>query len=254
MHVSFEIPEYTANSDAIGALRILEAIKFHGLQKKTKYYQAGTSEMFGKVKDVPQTEKTEFNPVSPYGVSKVFAHQITNNYRDAYGIFACNGILFNHESPVRGETFVTQKIVMGLCRIKKNIQKKLYLGNIDAIRDWGHAKDYMDAAWRMMQQKKPENYVIASGIQHSVKEFVNLVLKELKIKYKWKGSGVKSKCYDNSNKCIIECSKVYYRPLEVESLKGDSSKARKKLNWRPKITVSELVKEMVNSEMKKIKF
>ena len=210
--------------------------------------------MFGKVKDIPQTEKTEFNPVSPYGVSKVFAHQITNNYRDAYGIFACNGILFNHESPVRGETFVTQKIVMGLCRVKKNIQKKLYLGNVDAIRDWGHAKDYMDAAWRMMQQKKPENYVIASGIQHSVKEFVNLVLKELKIKYKWKGSGLKSKCYDSNNKCIIECSKVYYRPLEVESLKGDSSKARKKLNWRTKITVSELVKEMVNSEMKKIKF
>ncbi len=252
VHVSFEIPEYTANSDAIGALRILEAIKFHNLQKKTKYYQAGTSEMFGKVKKAPQNEKTEFNPVSPYGVSKVFAHNITKNYREAYNIFACNGILFNHESPLRGETFVTQKIVMGLCRIKKGIQKKIYLGNLDAKRDWGHAKDYMHAVWKMMQRKTPKDYVIATGIQYSVKDFVNLVLKELEIKYKWIGSGINLKCINANKKCIIESSKVYFRPLEVDSLIGDPSKAKKELKWKPKISINQLVKEMVNSEMKKL--
>src|SRR6056300_749433 len=183
--VSFEVPEYTANADAIGALRILEAIKFHGYEKITKFYQAGTSEMFGKLKEVPQTEKTPFYPRSPYGVAKVYAHWITVNYREAYKIFACNGILFNHESPRRGETFVTRKIVIGLCKIKLGLQKKLFLGNLDAKRDWGHAKDYVEAMWKMLQRKKPSDYVIATGKQYSVKEFVNLTLKELKINYYW---------------------------------------------------------------------
>ena len=249
--VSFEVPEYTANADAIGALRILEAIKFHGFEKKTKFYQAGTSEMFGKVKEIPQNEKTPFYPRSPYGVAKVYAHWITINYREAYNIFACNGILFNHESPVRGETFVTRKIVVALCRIKNGLQKKLYLGNLDAKRDWGHAKDYVEAMWKMLQKKTPNDYVISTGRQYSVKQFVNLVLNELKIKYRWKGKGINSKCYDNKGKCIIECDKEYYRPLEVDTLLGDSRKARKELNWNPKININELVKEMVNSELKK---
>ena len=183
--VSFEVPEYTANADAIGALRILEAIKFHGFQKKTKFYQAGTSEMFGKVREIPQTEKTPFYPRSPYGVAKVYAHWITVNYREAYKIFACNGILFNHESPRRGETFVTRKIVIALCKIKLGLQK-LFLGNLDAKRDWGHAKDYVEAMWKMLQRKTPSDYVIATGKQYSVKEFVNFTLKELKINYNWK--------------------------------------------------------------------
>ena len=185
--VSFEVPEYTANADAIGALRILEAIKFHGFEKITKFYQAGTSEMFGKVKEIPQNEKTPFYPRSPYGVAKVYAHWITVNYREAYNIFACNGILFNHESPVRGETFVTRKIVVALCKIKNGLQKKLYLGNLEAKRDWGHAKDYVEAMWKMMQKKKPSDYVISTGKQHTVKQFVNFVLNELNIKYYWKG-------------------------------------------------------------------
>ena len=249
--VSFEVPEYTANADAIGALRILEAIKFHGFEKITKFYQAGTSEMFGKVKEIPQNEKTPFYPRSPYGVAKVYAHWITINYREAYNIFACNGILFNHESPVRGETFVTRKIVVALCRIKNGLLKKLYLGNLDAKRDWGHAKDYVEAMWKMLQKKTPSDYVISTGRQYSVKQFVNLVLKELKIKYRWKGKGIHSKCYDNKGKCIIECDKEYYRPLEVDTLLGDSRKARKELNWKPKININGLVKEMVNSELKK---
>ncbi len=249
--VSFEVPEYTANADAIGALRILEAIKFHGFEKITKFYQAGTSEMFGKVKETPQNEKTPFYPRSPYGVAKVYAHWITINYREAYNIFACNGILFNHESPVRGETFVTRKIVIALCRIKNGLQKKLYLGNLDAKRDWGHAKDYVEAMWKMLQKKNPTDYVISTGKQYSVKQFVNLVLNELKIKYLWKGKGINSKCYDHKGRCIIECDKEYYRPLEVDTLLGDSRKARKELNWRPKTNINELVKEMVNSELKK---
>ena len=249
--VSFEVPEYTANADAIGALRILEAIKFHGFEKKTKFYQAGTSEMFGKVKETPQNEKTPFYPRSPYGVAKVYAHWITVNYREAYNIFACNGILFNHESPVRGETFVTRKIVVALCKIKNGLQKKLYLGNLDAKRDWGHAKDYVEAMWKMLQKKTPTDYVISTGKQYSVKQFVNLVLNELKIKYFWKGKGINSKCYNNG-RCIVECDKEYYRPLEVDTLLGDSKKARKDLNWRPKININELVKEMVNHELKKI--
>jgi GDPmannose 4,6-dehydratase len=249
--VSFEVPEYTANADAVGALRILEAIKFHGFEKTTKFYQAGTSEMFGKVKETPQNEKTPFYPRSPYGVAKVYAHWITINYREAYNIFACNGILFNHESPVRGETFVTRKIVIALCKIKNGLQKKLYLGNLDAKRDWGHAKDYVEAMWKMLQKKTPNDYVISTGKQYSVKQFVNLVLNELKIKYLWKGKGINSKCYDSTGKCIVECDKEYYRPLEVDTLLGDSRKAKKELNWKPKIKINGLVKEMVNHELKK---
>ena len=248
--VSFEVPEYTANADALGALRILEAIKFHRLEKKTKFYQAGTSEMFGKVMTVPQNEKTPFYPRSPYGVAKVYAHWITINYREAYKIFACNGILFNHESPVRGETFVTRKIVIALCKIKKNMQKKLYLGNLEAKRDWGHAKDYVEAMWKMLQQKTPKDYVISTGRQYSVKDFVNLVLEELNIKYVWRGKGIKTKCFDNKGNCIIECDEAYYRPLEVETLLGDSRKAKKDLNWSPKINIKSLVKEMVDLELK----
>ena len=249
--VSFEVPEYTANADAIGALRILEAIKFHGLEKKTKFYQAGTSEMFGKVQEVPQTEKTPFYPRSPYGVAKLYAHWITINYRGAYKIFACNGILFNHESPVRGETFVTKKIVSALCRIKKGKQKKLYLGNLDAKRDWGHAKDYVVAMWKMLQQKKPDDFIISTGKQYSVKQFVNIVLNELNLDFSWKGKGINSKCYlKNEKSSFIECDKSYFRPLEVDTLLGDSSKARKILNWKPKYNIKQLVREMVYEELK----
>ena len=250
--VSFEVPEYTANADAIGALRILEAIKFHKFEKITKFYQAGTSEMFGKVKEVPQSEKTPFYPRSPYGVAKVYAHWITVNYREAYKIFACNGILFNHESPVRGETFVTRKIVVGLCKISKGLQNKLFLGNLNAKRDWGHAKDYVEVMWKMLQKKTPSDYVIATGKQYTVKQFVEFVLNELKIKYYWKGKGIKSKCYDSKNNCIIECDKEYFRPLEVDTLLGNSKKAQKELKWKPKTNLKTLVKEMVNSELLKL--
>ena len=251
--VSFEVPEYTANADAIGALRILEAIKFHGFEKITKFYQAGTSEMFGKVQEIPQNENTPFYPRSPYGVAKVYAHWITVNYREAYKIFACNGILFNHESPRRGETFVTRKIVIALCKIKLGLQKKLFLGNLDAKRDWGHAKDYVEAMWKILQTKTPSDYVIATGKQHSVKEFLNLTLNELKIKYYWKGKGIKSKCFDEKGRCIIECDKEYFRPLEVDTLLGDSRKAFKELKWKPKIHLKQLIKEMVKSEISLIK-
>ena len=250
--VSFEVPEYTASADGIGALRILEAIKFHGFEKKTKFYQAGTSEMFGKVAEIPQTEKTPFYPRSPYGVAKVYAHWITVNYREAYKIFACNGILFNHESPVRGETFVTKKIIMGLCRIKMGKQKKLFLGNLSAKRDWGHAKDYVVAMWKMLQKKKPQDYVISTGKQYSVKDFINLSLKELNIIYYWKGQGINEKCYNDKGDCIIECDKEYFRPLEVDTLLGNSSKARKELNWKPKFNITDLVKEMVKTEIKNL--
>ena len=250
--VSFEVPEYTANADAVGALRILEAIKFHGFEKITKFYQAATSEMFGKVQAIPQTEKTPFYPRSPYGVAKVYAHWITINYREAYNIFACNGILFNHESPRRGETFVTRKIVIALCKIKLGMQKKLYLGNLDSKRDWGHAKDYVEAMWKMMQQKKPSDYVIATGKQYSVKQFVNLVLKQLKIGFYWKGKGIKSKCYMNNGNCIIECDKAYFRPLEVDTLLGNAKKAKKELKWNPKNKIDDLVYDMVQSEISKL--
>ena len=252
--VSFEVPEYTANADAIGALRILEAIKFHGFEKKTKFYQAGTSEMFGKVQRVPQNEKTPFYPRSPYGVAKLYAHWITINYREAYNIFACNGILFNHESPVRGETFVTKKIVNGLCKIKLGIDKKLYLGNLSAKRDWGHARDYVFAMWKMLQKKKTSDYVIATGTQKSVKEFCNLVLKELNIQFKWTGKGINTKCIDIKKNIIIQCDKKYFRPLEVDTLLGDPKKAKKELGWKPQTNIRSLVKEMVQFELKSLKY
>jgi GDPmannose 4,6-dehydratase len=251
--VSFEVPEYTANADAIGALRILESIKFHGLEKFTKFYQAGTSEMFGKVQEVPQNEKTPFYPRSPYGVAKVYAHWITINYREAYKIFASNGILFNHESPVRGETFVTKKIISALCKIKLGKQKKLYLGNLESKRDWGHAEDYVLAMWKILQKKIPSDYVIATGKQYTVRKFVNLTLDYLDIKFKWKGKGINSKCYDANGKCIIECDKTYYRPLEVDTLLGDARKARKELNWKPKNNINMLIKDMVDTELRKMR-
>jgi GDPmannose 4,6-dehydratase len=244
--VSFDVPEYTANVDAIGALRILDAIKSLKLEKKVKYYQAGTSEMFGSSKP-PQSEKTNFYPRSPYAAAKLYAHWITINYREAYGIFACNGILFNHESPIRGETFVTKKIVSALYKIINNNQKKLYLGNLYAKRDWGHAKDYVIAMWKMLQRKKPDDFVIATGQQYSVKEFINFTAKELGILIQWKGRGVNEKGYWN-NKCIIEIDKQYFRPTEVNSLKGNSSKARKILGWKPNTSIKSLIKEMIEFE------
>jgi GDPmannose 4,6-dehydratase len=245
--VSFEVPEYTANVNAIGTLRILDSIKTLKLQDKIKFYQAGTSEIFGKSKP-PQEEKTPFFPRSPYAAAKLYAHWITINYREAYGIFACNGILFNHESPVRGETFVTKKIVTGLCDILKKKSNKLYLGNLYSKRDWGHAKDYVIAMWKMLQMKSPKDYVIATGKQFTVKQFVNLVAKELKMKLVWKGKGINEKAFWK-NKPIILIDKKYFRPTEVESLRGNFTLAKKELKWKPSITVQELVKEMVTDEL-----
>ena len=250
--VSFEVPEYTAQADAIGALRILETIRSLKLTNKTKFYQAGTSEMYGKVKQIPQNEKTGFNPRSPYGVAKVYAHWITINYREAYNIFASNGILFNHESPRRGETFVTKKIVRGLVEIANKKRSKLYLGNLNAKRDWGHAKDYVEAMWKILQYNKPDDFVISTGKQYSVKQFVNIVAKKLKMKITWKGMGVHEKGYDHNGKCIIECKPKYFRPLEVDTLLGDSKKARKILKWKPKYNISTLVEEMVNEDLKSL--
>jgi GDPmannose 4,6-dehydratase len=248
--VSFEEPEYTANSDALGSLRILEAIRILGLEKKTKYYQASTSELFGKVQEIPQNEKTPFHPRSPYAVAKLYAHWITINYREAYGIYACNGILFNHESPTRGETFVTRKITRALSRIKLGIQDNLFLGNMDAKRDWGHAKDYVEMQWLMLQQDKPEDYVISSGLQYSVRDFVDLAAKELDIEIKWNGSGVDETGTDvATGKIVIRVDPRYFRPTEVDSLLGDSTKARERLGWTPKISFKELVKEMVTSDL-----
>ena len=247
--VSFEVPEYTANADALGALRILEAIKFHKLEKKTKFYQAGTSEMYGRVQKIPQNENTNFYPLSPYGVAKLYAHWITKNYREAYNIFGCNGILFNHESPRRGETFVTKKIVRALVRIKMGKQKTLYLGNLDAKRDWGHAKDYVVAMWKILQQKQPEDFVIATGKQYSIRQFISLVSKKINIKIIWKGKGLKEKGYDSINrKPIIAIDKNYIRPLDVNTLLGNASKARKKLSWKPKINIHKLIDEMILEE------
>ena len=247
--VSFEVPEYTANTDGLGVLRILEAIKFHRMEKKIKFYQAGSSEMFGKVQSVPQNEKTNFYPLSPYGVAKLYGHWITKNYREAYNIFASNGILFNHESPRRGETFVTKKIVKAMIKIKEGTQSKLFIGNLNAKRDWGHAKDYVEAMWKILQQKKPDDYVIATGKQFSVKQFINLVAKELDMNLIWKGKGIKEKAFDKvSKKVIIECDKKYLRPLDVNTLLGNAKKARKKLNWKPKINIKELIKDMINDE------
>jgi GDPmannose 4,6-dehydratase len=251
--VSFEVPEYTANADGIGALRILEAIKFNNLEKKTKFYQAGTSEMYGKVQKVPQNENTNFYPLSPYGVAKVYAHWITKNYREAYNIFAANGILFNHESPRRGETFVTKKIVRGLVRIKYGIDKKIYLGNLNAKRDWGHAKDYVIAMWKILQHKKPDDFVIATGKQHSIKTFIKLVADQLNIRIKWTGKGLNTKGLNlDNNKIIIEVDKNYFRPLDVNTLLGDSSKARKQLNWHPSINLQSMIQEMIKAEKKLI--
>ena len=248
--VSFIIPNYTANVDALGCLNILEAIKSSGLIKKIKFYQAGTSEMFGKVIENPQSDKTPFYPRSPYGVSKVFSHWMTINYRESYNMFACNGILFNHESPRRGETFVTRKITIGLAKIKLGLEKKLTLGNIYAKRDWGHAADYVEAQWLILQQKKPDDFVIATGKQFSVKHFINIVAKELKMKITWRGTGINEKAYDKKNNVIIECSKKYFRPSEVQTLLGSPLKARKVLKWKPKISIEALAKEMAQNDLK----
>ena len=250
--VSFEEPEYTANSDALGTLRILEAIRILKLEKKIRFYQASTSELYGQVKESPQNEKTRFYPRSPYGVAKLYAYWITVNYRESYNIFACNGILFNHESPVRGETFVTRKITRALTRIKAGLQQNLYLGNIDAKRDWGHARDYVEAQWLMLQQEKPEDFVIATGKQYSVRDFINEASKNLDMKINWKGKGLKEVGYINEKK-IIMIDPRYFRPTEVETLLGDPTKAKKKLNWSPRTTFEQLVKEMIDEDLRLVK-
>ena len=246
--VSFEQPEYTANSDALGALRILEAIRILKLENKTKYYQASTSELYGAVKEVPQNEKTPFYPRSPYGVAKLYAYWITVNYREAYGIYACNGILFNHESPVRGETFVTRKITRALTRIKLGMQKNLYLGNLNSKRDWGHAKDFVEAQWLMLQRENPEDFVIATGKQYSIREFINEAAKNLDMEIEWRGKNLNERGFFNGND-IIKVDPRYFRPSDVETLLGDSSKAKEKLNWKPKISFEQLVKEMVDNDL-----
>ena len=263
--VSFETPEYTANADGIGTLRILEAIRILGLEKKTKFYQASTSELYGLVQEIPQKETTPFYPRSPYAVAKLYAYWITVNYREAYGIYACNGILFNHESPIRGETFVTRKITRALARIKLGLQDCLYLGNLDSLRDWGHAKDYVEMQWLMLQQDHPEDFVIATGVQYSVRDFVNAAAQELGMEIRWEGKGVDEKGYllpspaggggaggegCGNGKCIVQVDPRYFRPTEVETLLGDPTKARKKLGWTPKITFHELVAEMVREDLK----
>jgi GDPmannose 4,6-dehydratase len=247
--VSFEEPEYTANSDALGTLRVLEAIRILGLARKTRFYQASTSELYGLVRETPQKETTPFYPRSPYGVAKLYAHWITVNYREAYGMYACNGILFNHESPIRGETFVTRKITRALARIKLGLQDTVYLGNLNAKRDWGHARDYVEMQWLMLQQKQAEDYVIATGEQHSVRDFVNAAAKEVGFKVSWKGKGVNEKGFAGG-KCIVAVDPRYFRPTEVETLLGDASKARRKLGWTPKIRFPELVAEMMREDLK----
>ena len=248
--VSFEEPEYTANSDALGALRVLEAIRILGMEKKTRFYQASTSELFGLVQETPQKETTPFYPRSPYAVAKLYAYWITVNYREAYGMYACNGILFNHESPVRGETFVTRKITRALARIKLGLQDCVYLGNLDAKRDWGHAKDYVEMQWLMLQQDKPEDFVIATGVQYSVRDFVDAAARELGLAIRWEGQGVEERGYAASGACIVAVDSRYFRPTEVESLLGDPSKAKQKLGWTPKIGFAELVAEMVREDLK----
>ena len=248
--VSFEEPEYTANSDALGTLRILEAIRILGMEKKTRFYQASTSELYGLVQETPQKESTPFYPRSPYAVAKLYAYWITVNYREAYGIYACNGILFNHESPLRGETFVTRKITRALARIKLGLQDCLYLGNMDAKRDWGHAKDYVEMQWLMLQQDKPEDFVIATGVQYSVRDFVNAAASELGMTIEWQGEGVNEKGYFGK-KCIVSVDPRYFRPTEVETLLGDPGKAKNKLGWEPKIPFRELVEEMAREDLKK---
>lgn len=248
--VSFESPEYTADVDAIGPLRMLEAIRILGFEKKTRFYQASTSELYGLVQETPQKETTPFYPRSPYAVAKLYAYWITVNYREAYGLYACNGILFNHESPIRGENFVTRKITRALARIKLGLQEQLYLGNLNALRDWGHAKDYVEMQWLMLQQETPEDFVIATGVQYSVRDFVNIAAKELGIEIRWEGEGGDEKGFDSSGKCIVSVDPRYFRPTEVETLLGDPSKAKAKLGWEPKISFNELVKEMVREDLK----
>ncbi len=248
--VSFETPEYTANSDALGTLRILEAIRILGLEKKTRFYQASTSEMFGQVQEIPQRETTPFYPRSPYGAAKVYAHWITVNYREAYGLFACSGILFNHESPIRGETFVTRKITRGLARIHEGLEQCLYLGNMDALRDWGHARDYVRAQWLMLQQDVPEDFVIATGEQHSVREFVSRSAQLLGWDIEWRGEGVAEEGVDRaSGRVLVKVDPRYFRPAEVETLLGDPSKAKAKLGWVPEVTFDQLVREMVETDL-----
>ena len=251
--VSFEEPEYTANSDALGTLRVLEAIRILGLHKKTRFYQASTSELFGKVQETPQRETTPFYPRSPYAVAKMYAYWITVNYREAYGMYACNGILFNHESPLRGETFVTRKITRALARISLGLQNCLYLGNMDAKRDWGHARDYVEMQWLMLQQDVPDDFVIATGVQYSVQEFVEAAAAELKMTVTWRGAGAEKKGYDASGRCIVAVDPRYFRPTEVETLLGDPSKAKAKLGWTPKVTFKELVAEMTREDLKAAK-
>jgi GDPmannose 4,6-dehydratase len=249
VQVSFEVPEYSADVNSLGTLRILEAIKSLNFEKKIKFYQAGTSEMFGRTKEKFQNEKTPFYPASPYGVSKCFAHWITVNYREAYNVFACNGILFNHESPIRGETFVTKKIIQGLIRIRNGYQKKLFLGNLYSKRDWGHAGDYVEAMWKMLQQKKPNDYVIATGKTFTIKEFANKAAKKIGFKIKWVGKGIKEKAINQENgKVLIECKNRYFRPVEVDYLKGNAQKAKKILKWKPKISIDTLIDEMIEHE------
>ena len=253
VHVSFETPEYTANSDAIGPLRLLEAIRILGLEKKTKFYQASTSEMFGNTKP-PQSEEGPFRPRSPYAAAKLYGHWITVNYREAYGIFACSGILFNHESPVRGETFVTRKITRAVARISLGLEDKVYLGNLDAKRDWGHAREYAEAMWRMLQQKKPRDYVIATGKHESVRTFIEMAFKEIGVTIAWKGRGLNEKGFDQkTRKILVEIDARYFRPTEVDDLLGDASKAYRELGWKPKVTLKELVREMVESDIEEAK-
>ena len=248
--VSFEEPEYTANSDGLGTLRLLEAIRILGLDKRTRFYQASTSELYGLVQEVPQKESTPFYPRSPYAVAKLYAYWITINYREAYGIYACNGILFNHESPTRGETFVTRKITRAMARIKLGLQECLYLGNLNALRDWGHARDYVEMQWLMLQQEKPEDYVIATGVQYSVRDFVNAAASELRMKITWRGEGVEERGFDERGRAIVAVDPRYFRPTEVETLLGDPTLARVKLGWTPRTPFSELVAEMVREDLK----
>jgi GDPmannose 4,6-dehydratase len=248
--VSFEEPEYTANADGLGALRLLEAIRILGMGKKTRFYQASTSELYGLVRETPQRETTPFYPRSPYGVAKLYAHWITINYREAYGLFAASGILFNHESPTRGETFVTRKITRALARIRLGLQPRLYLGNLGARRDWGHARDYVEAMWRILQQKKADDFVIATGVQHSVREFVDAAAAELGMKIIWRGKGAKEKGYDVKGRVIVAVDPRYYRPAEVDTLLGDAAKARRQLKWKPRVAFRELVAEMAREDLK----